>query len=310
MSLEQTKKKCVACGAYLFEEDDVVFCPECGAPHHRDCYNAIGHCAMEDKHGTPEEYGNIESHKMSDIASAGLDEESKITTVCGMCGEKYDSTERACPHCAAPNTERFGIFKSFDFLGGVPGDVDLGEGVKADEAKQFVLNNTQRYIPKFAANKIGKKTSWNWLAFLFPCGWFLSRKMYKYGAFVGAIQVAITLLMAPLASAISYIDAGQAESYADLAKQLLDNIPQIGMSVVVTAAIASVLTLVFHIICGIFGDYIYRNFAIEKIKNIKQNSDDMEYDFRRCGGVNLFAFLAGFLITDYLPSIIASFLGL
>ena len=31
--------------------DDIVVCPECGAPHHRECYEKEGHCHFADKHG-------------------------------------------------------------------------------------------------------------------------------------------------------------------------------------------------------------------------------------------------------------------
>ena len=47
---EQLKDKCAICGSYLFDDDDIVYCPECGAPHHRDCYNTVGHCGKEDMH--------------------------------------------------------------------------------------------------------------------------------------------------------------------------------------------------------------------------------------------------------------------
>ena len=43
MSQNENKISCAVCNAYLFEEDDVVYCPVCGAPHHRECYNSIGH---------------------------------------------------------------------------------------------------------------------------------------------------------------------------------------------------------------------------------------------------------------------------
>ena len=52
MSADLKGKTCGVCHAYLFPEDDVVFCPVCGAPHHRECYNKIGHCALEEAHGT------------------------------------------------------------------------------------------------------------------------------------------------------------------------------------------------------------------------------------------------------------------
>ena len=51
MSGETKKLTCGVCHAYLFEDDDVVYCPVCGAPHHRDCYKSIGHCAYEAAQG-------------------------------------------------------------------------------------------------------------------------------------------------------------------------------------------------------------------------------------------------------------------
>ena len=38
--------KCAACGNVFDENDDVVVCPECGAPHHRSCYLEKGQCAL------------------------------------------------------------------------------------------------------------------------------------------------------------------------------------------------------------------------------------------------------------------------
>ena len=29
---------CAKCGKPFTEDDDVVVCPDCGAPHHRSCY--------------------------------------------------------------------------------------------------------------------------------------------------------------------------------------------------------------------------------------------------------------------------------
>ena len=56
MSLNEKGLSCAGCKAYLFEEDDIVYCPVCGAPHHRECYNRTGHCALEELHGTENEY--------------------------------------------------------------------------------------------------------------------------------------------------------------------------------------------------------------------------------------------------------------
>ena len=61
MGISVEGQKCPICKAYLFDNDDLVFCPECGAPHHRDCYAALGHCAYKDKHGTSEGYKKPEN---------------------------------------------------------------------------------------------------------------------------------------------------------------------------------------------------------------------------------------------------------
>ena len=40
---------CPVCGKPFQEGDDIVVCPECGAPHHRECYKSLGHCALQDQ---------------------------------------------------------------------------------------------------------------------------------------------------------------------------------------------------------------------------------------------------------------------
>ena len=49
---------CPVCNNAFNENDDAVFCPECGTPHHRECWKTNGKCFNEHLHGTAE---NIES---------------------------------------------------------------------------------------------------------------------------------------------------------------------------------------------------------------------------------------------------------
>ena len=41
---------CPYCGKNFESGDDIVVCPECGTPHHRDCYKEHSACANEEKH--------------------------------------------------------------------------------------------------------------------------------------------------------------------------------------------------------------------------------------------------------------------
>ncbi len=304
MNNEENKLKCSFCGAYLFPEDDVVYCPECGAPHHRECYSKLGHCAFEEKHGTAEEYdntGNFEEKEIKEINTS--------KTECQMCGEIYDAEEKACPNCNTPNMAKMGRGYTYDFLGGVPADLDLGEGVTADEAKKFVLVNTGRYLPKFAANKLGKKGSWNWLAFLFPSGWFLSRKMYKLGAFIGALSVALQMFMFPFLKAASELDIQSAVGSAEQYAQMGEIISKMGIAATAVVIAGAVLTVVLRVVCGIFGDYFYRNHTLSTVSEIKKESEDTDEDYRKKGGVNFFLFVIGTMLVSYLPELLLMLSG-
>ncbi|MEE0807883.1 MAG: RING finger protein [Acutalibacteraceae bacterium] len=308
MSFNVEGEKCPVCGAYLFNEDDLVFCPTCGAPHHRDCYQSVGRCALEHLHGTADQYKRIEKEEPPIIEEVPPTLHTD-TVQCGMCGEEYDRNADACPDCATPNvTKMGGKYVRFDFLGGVPADMDLGQGVTADEAKRFVLSNTHRYIPKFAAMRGGKHLSWNWLAFIFPCGWFLSRKMYALGGLAGAISVALSLFSIPFNRAIVQFDL--TGGYMEISRLIAENIESIGVSVIALAAIGGLLNIVFSFLCGMFGDLLYRNHTIDTVSHIKQESVDLEEDFRSKGGVSLIALLIGWAIVQYLPRVFLIIFGI
>ena len=312
MSLKLEGQTCPVCHAYLFDDDDVVYCPECGAPHHRDCYNSIGHCGLEQLHGTPQQYDLQRQAKLKE-ESAAAEREHKFDdahtpslTVCKMCGEKYASELGSCPKCGAPNLSRAGSpFAEFDFLGGVPADLDIGDGVTADEAKRFVVSNTPRYVRKFAVLNRKNKISWNWLAFFFPCAWLLSRKMYKRGIIVGVLTVAATLLLTPL-SRIMYSNGFTSLSYPEMLQGMNELLPKIGTAVMVFAGIGVLCGLLIRLFTAMFADYNYKCYTVASIKQIKAESDDIDFDFRKKGGVNLVAMMLGIMVIEYLPSIIAA----
>lgn len=49
--ISYTDLSCPVCHQPFKADDDVVVCPVCGAPHHRECYRKEGHCAYADTHG-------------------------------------------------------------------------------------------------------------------------------------------------------------------------------------------------------------------------------------------------------------------
>ncbi len=308
MSLNRPEEKCVVCNAYIFEDDDIVYCPSCGAPHHRECYDSIGHCALEDLHGTDKQYKKPEPK----IEEPHIENDINLVS-CGMCGEKYDKSFNNCPKCNAPNFSRAGgRFINFDFLGGIPAEMDLGKDVTADEAKRFVMTNTQRYIPKFAGFVSGKKTSWNWLAFLFPCGWMMSRKMYLLGAITGALQLALTFLTFPFINVLGNYEFVQTRDYfsyiSEISDTIIKDIDKIGIWVIIAAGISVLLSILLCIIVGMFGDRWYKTYVVNNVKTIKDDGEDIDVKFRKSGGVNLLAGLLGIMAINYIPRIMMVFI--
>ncbi len=291
MSLNEMKEKCSVCGAYLFPEDDTVYCPDCGAPHHRDCYNTVGHCGLENLHGTENQYKKPEPKKEQPVQKPPIKEQTLFGD------EGFEK-----------NFQQFTPFKAAST---VDTDFKLDEDITAGEAQEFVLQNTYRYIPKFVNFKFGQKASWNWMAFFFPCGWMLSRKMYLWGTVIGALQIAFSMLLMPFNKALNYIDLSSASNYMEQSNLIMENMDKIGFFVFAIAAIGVMLDLALKIIVGIFGDLIYKNYAFSAIRSIKQDKEcDKKDATLKKGGVNIYLGLLGYLIVNNLPNVIATLTGL
>lgn len=310
MSISNDRESCAFCRAYLFEEDDVVYCPECGAPHHRECYNNIGHCALESLHGTENEYKKPEkSSEKND--SEEIKESHQILITCKNCGEKYSINETECPNCSFPNNARFANIKSFDFdfYGGVPKDLMLSEDVSAEDAKNFVVTNTHRYLPKFALMSKAKKASWNWIAFFFPGSWLLSRKMYIEGAIIYVLGIISDLLAMPATYALQELIPVDSQSYTEVAQEIFNSVPKLDVKLLILLSVGFLIKIVLSFVFGILGDWMYKKHVISKIKEIKKDTTDMLADFRKKGGVNLFLFLITVMASSYIPQIIFSIIS-
>ena len=77
---------------------------------------------------------------------------------------------------------------------------------------QLVGPKAEYYLPKFRQLKAqGKKTSWNWAAFLVSSYWMLYRKMYLYGAIAAVIEILCSVIGSLLLSLLllgGYIAVG------------------------------------------------------------------------------------------------------
>lgn len=78
---------CEGCGKPLTLQDDIVVCPDCGAPYHRDCYEKLGRCIHAPAHAAGYEWKFPY-------------QESELCT-CPACGERTLRSESVCRSCGA-----------------------------------------------------------------------------------------------------------------------------------------------------------------------------------------------------------------
>lgn len=243
---------CPVCSEVMKKGDDIVVCPECATPHHRECWFKNGHCINQDLHAdgfvwTPDgakantaaSAEDVKTEAETENKSDNVSPDSIVCHICGSenpadalhcgsCGALFGETAEDvpqidCPFCGAKNPENATRCQGCgNFIAATAGNpfmngVDMDENDKlgeytAGDYAMFTQLNAKRYIPKF--RKIEeKKITFNWAAFFFGAKWFLFRKMYKIGIILIIAFASISMMTAPLR--IQFLNASE-EFYAKL----------------------------------------------------------------------------------------------
>ena len=328
--MPQKCEKCAYCHAILFEDDDVVYCPECGAPHHRDCYNQLGECANKERHGLePEEepQQEVEQEAPKEERPEGIpfDRDGHI---CARCGKRSTSDTLFCPYCGTPFVEagqRQGgfaggtyttTFPNIDPYGGVnPNEVINDHTVS--EIASFVRMNTQRYIPIFKKQTdLNKKMGWNWAAFLLTYIWLFFRKCYREGFAVVLFSLLATVMQTPWTiSVYSYLEANglAVESLLQRTSESYGHLLAMGQSIPMIAWVLYILGglifLILHVVLGMYGDNLYNKSVAVKIAQIKEDPrfEDKTTAIAASGGCNIFSAAAIMYGMNFISSLILTF---
>ena len=91
--MKYTGNICNGCGQPFTDSDDVVVCPECGTPQHRECYEKENKCVCDHLHG--EDYAWQGMVKKE----APLPEEKTETIACPNCGYENPKGSPMCKQC-------------------------------------------------------------------------------------------------------------------------------------------------------------------------------------------------------------------
>ncbi|HAN44454.1 MAG TPA: hypothetical protein DCP97_03590 [Ruminococcaceae bacterium] len=193
---------CPACDKKFTDKDDIVVCPVCGTPHHRECYNRHGRCVNEERHGTFDGWKN-------DGKSEQAKYDGKAPLKCPSCGTLNRAESLYCQICGSRLNEnpQNASVRDDDFLhyggpvpiipnpfttpfGGLSPEEEI-DGISAREYALFVGQNSFYFLPKFKEYNRSKMPSWNWPAFFFDFFYFLYRKMYAVAFLILGIQLVL-----------------------------------------------------------------------------------------------------------------------
>ena len=333
---------CPVCGKEFTAQDDIVVCPVCGAPHHRDCYRGNGKCFFEDKHGTGADYrefiGESEDEdfisRVRDELSQGeqaqsaetVEESATQSHYCKRCGGRLIEESDFCVYCGQRTTDPVvgqpGFSpKSFsrDPLGGESADEDICS-VTARELAESVRINAHRYVPRFKKISSRKvKLSWSWSAALFGEYYYFFRKMYFVGIVLMALGFicvqAVNYLVGNPLGAVSEISAGlykamQAGNSA-LVNEIMNRPETLRTALMSFVPLLSRILLNF--IFALASNYIYLQACVKRINKSKKlyESNDIfsglsyHMDIVRRGGVNVLGIFMAYFSSSIITYIMS-----
>lgn len=297
-------ENCPVCGRKFTAGDDIVTCPICGTPHHRECYKSLGHCVNENKHGTDfsftpcdtssESVQNNSDEKPEDNSQENssqnyytpTEEDKNNKTKCVKCGAEIDKDAPFCSKCGerqpSPQYKEYKSPIEFSF-GNMPEMKTGYENSKEDidgksiaDMASVVRTNTRRFIPKFIDNK---KMSWNWGGFFFGPFYLFFRKMYKEGAIFLSIRLIVSLIVQgiyaqPFADFSRYVTSNYDKIISNPSEDIVNHLTGLYEKIVPMMMIIMGANLIIHLVIALFSDRMYRSKVISVLNNVDSKLTD------------------------------------
>ena len=334
--------KCEYCGELFAKNDDVVVCPDCGAPYHRACWQAHGKCAHAHEHAQGYQYGKGFAPK-TELEFADEDFVEKVKQE--IFGNVPDQERKYCENCGAGLVEgneycvlcghkqgapiRSGKRKNAgkNPLGGLEPDA-LIDGVKVSDLVLLVRSNSDKLLPKLQRVSERKvKVGWSWLAFFFGYLYLFFRKLYKYGliavvAMVLLFNVFNVALGDPIAKAtqtvtaaynsVSSESATSEEAYYDAMEEATQSLMKDGTIARMYLVLGGSL-LISNLACALLFHYLYLRHCKDTVNRMKKSAEilgDMSASEYRInllarGGISLFGLVLGYFSYFLLGQIVA-----
>ncbi|MGN0468126.1 MAG: RING finger protein [Acutalibacteraceae bacterium] len=326
---------CEGCGRKIEKNDDIVVCPVCGTPQHRECYEKNSCCVNADKHEIGFEWHNPQTTQLN----------PEQTVICPVCGEKNSAQNQNCKRCGtvlaeknlqntAFNKKDSGAFSNapmgFESSDDIPQLSEviearvktLAPGITPEQRQEklcgheigttvsFIGNNAAAYVGKFRKKERLNKKTFNWAAFFFTPFWFFWRRMYKAGSIYLSFSVLVSvLLLNPMEDYLtvyqSIIDSGAKTISPDMLSQL--------SSAMIPILILYAAMFILHLIAGFTADGMYHRYCtasldtVDELERTEDNFSALSY-YLKHSSTGFIATLLAMAVYYFLPSLIGMML--
>lgn len=95
--MEYINEICQGCGRKFSDGDDIVVCPDCGTPQHRECYNKEHKCVNEHLHSDNYEWKPKHAPIQPTATTVGSE-----SITCPFCGHENEKDAKMCENCGQP----------------------------------------------------------------------------------------------------------------------------------------------------------------------------------------------------------------
>ena len=296
---------CPVCKRSFTADDDIVVCPECGTPHHRECWGIKNECENSALHGENFEWKPIKDSFKPPVVKTPVSETASKTEA---------GTLPVLPMLNTVDNEE--DFENLLMRGMGYSKDETIDGVKIGDAALYIQQSARGYIRKFKT----KRFSFNWAAFFFSPAWFFYRKMYKAGAILLAVFVALSLFTFPM---LERLDS-KTEDFRSKVEQIVGDEKDISSSELAQnedllndskelvkgySAYFALNMLLPGLISALLANQLYKKKMLSDLAKIKEEAKDEGTQFEKAlimqrGGVSLLWGAVVLFASSYLPEVL------
>lgn len=276
--LSYNGEECIVCKKKFTDSDDIVACPDCGTPYHRECYKEKNECINYALHEAGGSWmANSRKNTVPDFLSG-------VKKVCPDCSFINPEDADVCRNCGAEIGERecktidlsnqkvvrIELDADADYFGMNPMEVmDEATGITIGEMGDYAKHNKLYYMLAFKKLKNATiRFSLNFAAFLFPDIYCAGRKMFLE-CFLFMLLRFFILIPLRIDDLIQVGEMGYYQMYPALFDYLAAHTFSQGV-VNFTYAFDVALRIAFSLLAN---DFYYRH-TIRKLKKLRKTVPD------------------------------------